>query len=153
MTRMPTATWWILKGWVKLLQPRNSASTRVGVLLLSLSGQLKGGWRLNFDQGRGLSPTPRPAAGGAVCAHLDSREESSQEPPPVHRGLGREGSLVCSARGLGQQRARYFGEVGMVLATFLGLAPSRPILLPVPDSLTLESGLLMTSADSPLLSR
>lgn len=42
---------------------------------------------------------------------------------------------------------------GSCLGRVLGVAPSRPILLPVPDSLTLDSGLLMTSADPPLLSR
>lgn len=54
---------------------------------------------------------------------------------------------------MGQYGAGCFGEVGVVLKAYVGLAPSRPILLLVPDSLTLDSGLLMTSADTPLLSR
>uniref|UniRef100_A0A8C9J9C5 BPTF associated chromatin complex component 1 n=1 Tax=Panthera tigris altaica TaxID=74533 RepID=A0A8C9J9C5_PANTA len=43
--------------------------------------------------------------------------------------------------------------LGETPPAYLGLTPSRPILLPVPDSLTLDSGLLVTSADPPLLSR
>lgn len=60
---------------------------------------------------------------------------------------GRESSLLC-------MQGQVYKEPGALgrRESYLGLAPSRPILLPVPDSLTLDSGLLLTSADPPLLS-
>lgn len=83
---------------------------------------------------------------------MDGRGRSQQEPPPLYRGFGREGSLIHNAGGCVSKEPG-IGEAGIVLEAYLGLAPSRPILLSVPDSLTLDSGLLMTSADFPLLSR
>uniref|UniRef100_A0A8C3VJM6 Chromosome 17 open reading frame 49 n=1 Tax=Catagonus wagneri TaxID=51154 RepID=A0A8C3VJM6_9CETA len=107
--------------------------------------------KLNFDQGR--SPPPPTAAegvppptppmpmwgAGLSRSPLSPTWALKRRFPPVHEGSVRC-PLLCS------------GEAGVVLEAYLGLAPSRPILLPVPDSLTLDSGLLLTSADPPLLS-
>lgn len=92
--------------------------------------------KLNFDQGR--SPPPPTTAEGVG-------EGLSRIPLP---GAVEEKVPSCACRGLGLQRAGALGR----WESYLGLAPSRPILLPVPDSLTLDSGLLLTSADPPLLS-
>ncbi|KAL0596968.1 Chromatin complexes subunit BAP18 [Plecturocebus cupreus] len=63
-----------------------------------------------------------------------------------------EEKVLSQHRALGQSVAGCFREVGLASEAHWELAPSRPTLLPVPDSLTLDSGLLMTSADPPLLS-
>lgn len=79
--------------------------------------------------------------------------EGLSSSPFPEKGLWKRRFPHSECRGLGQYGAGCFGEVGVVLKAYVGLAPSRPILLLVPDSLTLDSGLLMTSADTPLLSR
>uniref|UniRef100_A0A2K5C068 BPTF associated chromatin complex component 1 n=1 Tax=Aotus nancymaae TaxID=37293 RepID=A0A2K5C068_AOTNA len=104
--------------------------------------------KLNFDQGRSLHLIQ--LTGWGESAHLDGRVGSPQGPLPCI-GLSEE-KVLSQHRALGQSVAGCFREVGLASEAHWGLAPSRPTLLPVPDSLTLDSGLLMTSADPPLLS-
>lgn len=105
--------------------------------------------KLNFDQGRSPSSTPAEGVGEEVLTWMVG-EGLSRSPFPV-QGLWKRSSLIHSAGGWVSKEPG-FGEAGIVLEAYLGLAPSRPILLSVPDSLTLDSGLLLTSADFPLLS-
>jgi hypothetical protein len=81
--------------------------------------------------------------------HLAGRGGSQQEPLPCAGAWERK---LLPVQGIGSISSRVFGKVGVVLETYLGLSPSWSILLPVPDSLTLESGLLTISVDAPLLS-
>lgn len=102
--------------------------------------------KLNFDQGR--SPPPPTLAGVGKIVLTWMVGEGPRRHPLLVQGPQKEDSV----QGIGSVSNATFEEVRVFLEKSSMLAPSLSILLPVPDSLTLDSGLLSTSADAPLLS-
>lgn len=100
--------------------------------------------KLNFDQGR--SPPPPTLAGVGKVLTWMVGEGPSRSP-----FLVQEPQKEDSVQGIGSVSNTTIEEVRVFLEDSV-LAPSLSVLLPVPDSLTLDSGLLSTSADAPLLS-